>query len=118
MRIPVPPRGAGWGFQEVNVRKGDFAIVAAAATMQIANGNVQNVACAIAGVGSHAIPLPAVATAVLGRTPDAATLSKAAAACAALVNPNSDMHASAAYRRDLTKTLVYRALSDARDRCS
>jgi aerobic carbon-monoxide dehydrogenase medium subunit len=118
VRIPVPPRGGGWGFHEVNVRKGDFAIVAVAATMQIAKGNVQGVACAIAGVGSHAIPLPAAEKAVLGRTPDDAALRKAAAACAASVNPNSDMHASAAYRRDLTKTLVYRALSDARDRCS
>ena len=28
VRIPVTPKSQGWGFHEVNVRKGDFAIVA------------------------------------------------------------------------------------------
>jgi CO/xanthine dehydrogenase FAD-binding subunit len=45
-------------------------------------------------------------------------LREAAAACSTAVNPTSDIHGSAHYRRDLAKTLVYRALRDARDRCS
>ena len=49
---------------------------------------------------------------------DDAALREAAAACAATVNPTSDIHGSAEYRRDLAKTLVYRALRDACDRCS
>ena len=36
VRIPVARKSQGWGFHEVNVRKGDFAIVAAAATLQVA----------------------------------------------------------------------------------
>ena len=60
LRIPVAPKGQGWGFHEVNVRKGDFAIVAAAATLHIAAGNVKAISIALAGVGSHAIRLSAV----------------------------------------------------------
>ena len=117
VRIPVAPKGQGWGFQEVNVRKGDFAIVAAAATLQIAAAKVQAVSIAVAGAGSHAVRLPASEKALVGRNADDATFREAAAACAAAVNPNSDIHGSADYRRDLTETLVFRALRDAHGRC-
>ena len=118
VRIPIAPKSQGWGFHEVNVRKGDFAIVAAAAILQIAKANVQAASIALAGVGSHAIRLPMAEKALVGRKADDATLREAAAACSTAVNPTSDIHGSADYRRDLAKTLVYRALRDARDRCS
>lgn len=51
VRIPVAPKSRGWGFHEVNVRKGDFAIVAAAATLQVATANVQAVSIARRGRG-------------------------------------------------------------------
>jgi aerobic carbon-monoxide dehydrogenase medium subunit len=118
VRIPVAPKSRGWAFHEVNVRKGDFAIVAAAATLQVAAANVQAVSIAVAGAGSHAIRLPAAEKALVGRKADDTAFREAAVACAAAVNPTSDIHGSAEYRRDLTKTLVYRALGDARERCS
>jgi carbon-monoxide dehydrogenase medium subunit len=118
VRIPVAPKSRGWGFHEVNVRKGDFAIVAAAATLQVAAANVQAVSIAVAGAGSHAIRLPAAEKALVGRKADDTAFREAAVACAAAVNPTSDIHGSAEYRRDLTKTLVYRALGDAREGCS
>jgi aerobic carbon-monoxide dehydrogenase medium subunit len=118
VRIPVAPRNQGWGFHEVSVRKGDFAIVAAAATLQIGNGKVQAVAIALTGVGLHAIRVPQAEKALLGGEADDANLRQAAATGAAAVSPNSDIHGSAEYRRDLAKTLVYRALRDACDRCN
>ena len=118
VRIPVAPTNEGWGFHEINVRKGDFAIVAAAATLQIKDGKVQAASIALAGVGSHAIRLTQAEKALLGGKADDKALREAAAACAATVNPTSDIHGSAEYRRDLAKTLVYRALRDARDRCN
>ena len=118
VRMPVAPTSQGWGFHEVNVRKGDFAIVAAAATLQIERGKVKEASIGLAGVGSHAIRLPQAEKGLLGKTEDDAALREAAATCAATVNPTSDIHGSAEYRRDLAKALVYRALRDARDRCS
>jgi len=118
VRIPVAPTSQGWGFHEVNVRKGDFAIVAAAATLQIEKGKVKEASIGLAGVGSHAIRLPQAEKGLFGKTADDAALREAAATCAATVNPTSDIHGSAEYRRDLSKALVYRALRDARDRCS
>ena len=118
VRIPVAPTSQGWGFHEVNVRKGDFAIVAAAATLQIEKGKVREASIGLAGVGSHATRLPQAEKGLFGKTADDAALREAAATCAATVNPTSDIHGSAEYRRDLSKALVYRALRDARDRCS
>ena len=118
VRIPVAPTSQGWGFHEVNVRKGDFAIVAAAATLQIERGKVKEASIGLAGVGSHATRLPQAEKGLFGKTADDAALREAAATCAATVNPTSDIHGSAEYRRDLSKALVYRALRDARDRCS
>ena len=100
------------------MRKGDFAIVAAAATLQIEKAKVKEASIALAGVGSCAIRLPRAEKELLGKTADDAALREAAATCAATVNPTSDIHGSAEYRRDLAKTLVYRALRDARDSSS
>ena len=117
VRIPVTPKSQGWGFRELNVRKGDFAIVAAAATLQIATGKVKAISIALAGVGSHAIRLSAVEKAFIGQEATDAAFREAAAGCAAAIDPTSDIHGSAEYRRDLAGTLIYRALCDARDRC-
>jgi aerobic carbon-monoxide dehydrogenase medium subunit len=118
VRIPVAPKSQGWGFHEVSVRKGDFAIVAAATTLQISNGKVQAVTIALTGVGSHAIRLPQAEKALVGGKAEDAAFREAAATCASAVSPNSDIHGSAEYRRDLAKTLVYRALRDAGERCN
>ena len=39
----MAPKSRGWGFHEVDVRKGDFAMVAAAATLQEDAGKFRRV---------------------------------------------------------------------------
>jgi CO/xanthine dehydrogenase FAD-binding subunit len=48
-----------------------------------------------------------------GQTIDEATIAKADAATSAAVDPQDDIHASAAYRRALVGTMVERALRSA-----
>jgi aerobic carbon-monoxide dehydrogenase medium subunit len=117
LRIPVASKGQGWGFHEVNVRKGDFAIVAVAATLNFAAGNVKAASIALAGLGSHAIRLSATDKALIGKKPTDSRFREAAASSASAVDPSTDIHGSAEYRKDLARTLIYRALCDARDRC-
>ena len=64
------------------------------------------------------IRLTAVEKAFIGKEATDAAFREAAAACAGSIDPTSDIHGSAEYRRDLARTLIYRALCDARDRCS
>ena len=65
------------------------------------------------GVGDHATRLAAVESVLNGRSIDEATIAKAGAAAAGAVDPPDDIHASAAYRKSLTGTLVERALKSA-----
>jgi carbon-monoxide dehydrogenase medium subunit len=117
VRIPLNSQHGGWGFHEVSVRKGDFAIGAAAVTMQMAQGRVKDVAIALAGAGPRALLMEAAGLSLLAKEPRDALLAQIGVACAAAATPLSDMHGDADYRRDLIRTLVPRALSDARKRC-
>ena len=52
-----------------------------------------------------------------GQLIDEATIAKAEAAASAAVDPQDDIHASAAYRRALVGTMVERALKTRRRAC-
>jgi aerobic carbon-monoxide dehydrogenase medium subunit len=113
VRIPVAPKGQVWSFQEMSIRKGDFAIVGVASTLTIADGLIKQAALAVCGVGSKATRLASVEAKLVGAAPDSKTIAKAADAAAAAVNPQTDMNADPIYRRDLVRTLVSRALTEA-----
>jgi CO/xanthine dehydrogenase FAD-binding subunit len=110
VRLPAMPAGAGYAFEEFARRHGDFAIVGIAA-MIVRDGT----RCAIARVaGAGAGPVPVrlrAAEEILERDglSDPA-IDAAAARAAELVEPDADVHASAEYRRHLTRVLAARAI--------
>jgi aerobic carbon-monoxide dehydrogenase medium subunit len=118
VRIPVAPKGQGWSFHEVSVRKGDFAMAGVAATVSLSQGKIASVALTVCGVGNRAARLGSVEASLVGAAPDAATFAKAADAAAAAVKPQSDINGDPAYRRDLVRSLVARALEEAAGRAS
>jgi CO/xanthine dehydrogenase FAD-binding subunit len=114
IRLPAWPKGRRWGFQEFARRRGDFAMAAAAVFYdQDASGKVSNAHVGVIGVGDYPKRLPAVEDVLNGQTVDEATIAKAEAATSAAVEPQDDIHASAAYRRALVGTMVERALKHA-----
>jgi aerobic carbon-monoxide dehydrogenase medium subunit len=113
VRIPVVPSGQGWGFQEMSIRKGDFALAGVATTLSVAKGRIAAAAISICGVGDRAQRLPSAEAMLIGHAPDTGTFRKAGDAAAAAVEPQSDVNADKEYRRDLVRTLVTRALADA-----
>jgi CO/xanthine dehydrogenase FAD-binding subunit len=116
IRIRVPPAGHGWGFHEVSQRKGDFAMVAAAALFTRAGGVCRNVRIGYASAGIGARRSAAAEAALEGQPPTADAFAAAAAAAAAHATPMQDYHADAAYRRDLIVSLTRRVLDDAASR--
>jgi carbon-monoxide dehydrogenase medium subunit len=111
IRFPAWPAQRRWGFQEFARRRGDFAMAAAAVWYdRDAGGKARNVHVGVIGVGDRPLRLPAVEAALNGRVIDAATIAQAEAAASAAVDPQSDIHASADYRRALVGTMVERAL--------
>jgi carbon-monoxide dehydrogenase medium subunit len=110
VRLPAMPEGAGWAFEEFSRRHGDFAIVGIAAMVVRDGARCRTARLAAAGVGPGPVRLRD-AEAILERDGlgDAA-IGAAAQRAAELVQPDADIHASADYRRHLTRVLTERAL--------
>jgi CO/xanthine dehydrogenase FAD-binding subunit len=114
IRLPPWPASRRWGFQEFARRRGDFAMAGAAVFYDTdASGKARNAHVGVIGVGDRPRRLPAVEAVLDGQVVDEATIAKAEAAACAAVDPQEDIHASAAYRRSLTGTMVERALKRA-----
>jgi len=114
IRLPAWPAGRRWGFEEFARRRGDFAMAAAAVFYdQDESGKARNAHVGVVGVAGRPLRLPTVEDVLNGRAIDAAIIAKAEAATSAAVDPQDDIHASAAYRRALVGTLVERALKRA-----
>ncbi len=117
VRIPVWPAGQGWSFMEVSPRAGDYALVGVAATLRAAGGVCQAARLVYSGVGPRPIRVAKAEQALVGCSSREATFREVAEVAAGQVDPSSDFHATAEYRRDLVRVLTRRALMVALDRC-
>jgi carbon-monoxide dehydrogenase medium subunit len=114
IRLPAWPAKRRWAFKEFARRRGDFAMAGTALFYDMdADGKARNAHVGAIGVGDRPQRLAAAEAAINGQTVDIATSERAGAAASAAVTPQSDIHASAAYRKALLGTLVERALQSA-----
>jgi len=116
IRVPVPAKGHGWSFQEVSQRRGDFAMVAAGAILTIEGGLCRNVRLGFRNVGETIFRMKAIEAQIEGHSPSEQLFSSAAVAAMGAVEPTSDLHADATYRRDLVRVLTARVLAAAAER--
>ena len=112
VRFPLWPAGHKSAFVEFSRRHGDFAIVAAAALLEIANGKIGRAAVTIGGIAVAPVRAEAVERALVGQAPSSDLFRKACESCRAL-EALSDIHASAEYRQHLAAVLSRRALQRA-----
>lgn len=108
----------GWAFEEFAKRHGDFALACVATTLRLRDGVAADVRFGMMGVGETPLRLSAVEALVEGRPASAELLDEVASLLADTLEPNTDLHASADYRRRLAGKLARRALSDAWRRAS
>lgn len=94
---------------EFAYRKGDFAVVAAGARIDLRDGICESVRIVLGGVGP--LPAPVDASELAGQPAGAETWRAAGEIAANQIDPHSDSHASATYRKKLAATLVSRALA-------
>jgi carbon-monoxide dehydrogenase medium subunit len=107
--FPRPARRAV--LTEFAQRQGDFAIVAAAVSLDCAGDTCRTARIVLGGVST--LPLVIDAGALAGQPVAPQTWQAAGELAAAQVDPPSDGHASGEYRKKLTATLVSRALAEA-----
>jgi CO/xanthine dehydrogenase FAD-binding subunit len=114
---PMPPR-SGWSFLEVARRHHDFALVGVAAVVQLDRGRqADGVRLVYFSVGEGPVEAHQAAALLQGQAPTAEAIAEAAeTAGEADVDPQSDINATAEYRRHLVKVLGKRALTEAFER--
>jgi aerobic carbon-monoxide dehydrogenase medium subunit len=114
VRLPALPPRTGWSFQEFSRRSGDFAIVGVAATVSLnSRGDLAEARLAFSGVDSTPVRSTGVEAAIAGAVSGPELWSGAAREAAMSLDPPSDVHGSAAYRRHLASVLGERALAEA-----
>ncbi len=112
MRVPLWPAGHKSAFVEFARRHGDFAIVSAAALLQIKDGKIGRAALAIGGIAVAPVRAGEVEHAIVGQAPSSELFHKACESCRG-IEALSDIHASADYRQHLAAVLSRRALERA-----
>ncbi len=112
---PTPPT-SGWAFEEVARRHGDFALAGVAGVIDADGEQCRTARLAAAGVGPTPIRLRAAEDILVHAGVTEQSIQRAAAKAAELVEPDSDIHASADFRRHLTEVLTRRAIQRALER--
>lgn len=110
IRLPSMDPRAGWAFEEFSRRQGDFAIIGIAAVVVGDGARCLLARLATAGAGPVPVRLRAAEAILEAEGLGDAAIDAAARRAAELVEPDSDLHASAAYRRNLTRVLTERAV--------
>jgi CO/xanthine dehydrogenase FAD-binding subunit len=113
VRLPAMDAAAGFALEEFSRRRGDFAIVAIAAMVVRDGARCTQARLATAGAGPVPVRLRAAEEILERDGLGDAAIAAAARRAAELVAPDSDLHASADYRRHLTAVLTRRALARA-----
>ncbi len=111
---PMAPPRSGYGFRELCIRHGDFAIVAAAVQLTVdERGRCSEAWVAVAGAGPKPLRIRGAEEALVGSDGSSRVLDAAAARVPEEVDPISDLKGSEAYRREMARVFVRRALEDA-----
>jgi len=115
VRFPVWQGRVGTGFHEVNARRSDFAFVSAAAQVELGDdGKARRIAIGIGAATEVPLRLDSAEKQLAGGALEADAVRDAVRAALADVEPMSDVHASADYRRRAALALALRAVADAR----
>ena len=117
IRVPMLPANTGWSYQEVSRRHGDFALAGSAALIRLdPNGNIDHARLTVTGVTP--IQVMTAEEIVTGQKPSEALFRDAVVKAMEGLEQDSDIHASAEYRRSACAALGERTLREAAERAA
>ena len=101
-------------YAKLHQRASHFAIVGVAAALEVKSGVIQSARIGLTGATAHATRLTDVEKALAGKPASADSIEAAARIAGAMLEEvNSDLHASADYRRAMVNVFTERALKGA-----
>jgi aerobic carbon-monoxide dehydrogenase medium subunit len=109
VEFPVWSGRCGFAVDEISRRHGDFALAGATVGVQVDGGKVTKAAIALFGVAATAVRCAEAEAALLSGVDPA----EAGRIAASTLNPTDDVHATGAYRKQVTAIIVRRALTKA-----
>ena len=113
IRIPVPPEHTKFGFYEFSRRAGDYAIGMALVSWLPYGGAMTQVRIGVGGIEGSPRRITEAEAILEGQAPTVSAFAVAAEAVASGVEPLEDLQADEAYRRDIARVAVRRALDAA-----
>lgn len=117
LQFPPVPAGAGWSFLELSRRHGDFALVGVIALVVLdTEGCIASARLGVIGAGPVPMRLVQAEAVLTGQRPCPSVVQAAAREVQQALDPPSDVHATAEYRREVAGVLVRRALEQAFER--
>ena len=111
IRVPCWPSGTGHAFLEFARAHHGFAVIGAAALVQLDGEEVVRAAVSLCGVAGVPVRAIAAEERLVGAAPTPDALEEAAQAASSGLDPPSDVQGSGAYRRKLARVFVRRALT-------
>ena len=111
VRFPQPAPNAA--LQEFARRAGDYAIVAAAVTLNIDGGKCRSARVVLGGVADVPLRVTEAERVLEGAEAGREAFEEAGREAAKVVDPPSDVQGTSEYRRDLSAVMVRRALEEA-----
>ncbi len=110
--LPANPPHTGSNYMQVSRQNGGYAQAAVASIVTMDGDKVKNVRMVLMGVGEMPILSQKAGEMLIGQKPTEETLKALADACATTeIDPATDLHATADYRRTLIRALVVRSLA-------
>ena len=115
--VPPLPERTGTAFEEFARRHGDYALAGVAAVVTLAaDGKVAESKLVFFSIGDGPVVATSASDALRGAAPTEEAIRAASEAIDADIDPQGDIHATAAYRRHLSKVLARRTLARAVER--
>jgi aerobic carbon-monoxide dehydrogenase medium subunit len=116
--LPRLPRQTGWGFEEFALRHGDFAFAAVGVLIAADEIKVSEARIALMGVDETPVRAREAEKMLVGQPWRDDAIRAAVESVRKSINPDSDLRASADYRRHLAAVLTERALHAAWQRAT
>jgi len=117
IELPAAPPRSGACFMEIARRRGDFAIIGVACTVELdESGSCRQARIALCNAGDGPVLAARAGASLEGRRIAVAEIDAAAALVQGEIDPGGNVHASKEYQRHLAGVLTARALAAANER--